>query len=185
MSSDNIEKPSKAFYELCYDQYKIELEEAEKLYQKISILLVLIPVAGSISVSLGRTDLVVKMFERVDIFLFHTSFLAAWFMLAIGTAFSLLCVIPRTYKRIGDMEGWRDWKNKYQKYIEDSNNKEDIEEALIRDICPKLADAQTKNAPINEKRRKYFQKAVLFASISLIPLALQAISYFLLKLQGI
>ena len=185
MTLEEIEKPSKEFYTLCYDQYKIELEEAEKLYQKISILLILIPIIGGISVSLGRTDIVVRLFERVDIFLYYLSFLAAWLALAGSTTFSILCVIPRTYKRIGDMEGWHDWKKKYQKYLHESGTNETIDDALIRDICPKLAEAQTQNAPINESRRIYFQKGVMFASICIVLIAFQAILYCLLKVQGV
>ena len=185
MTSDNVGKTSKEFYDLCYDQYKIELEEAEKLYQKVSILLILIPVVGGISVSMGRTDLVARTFERVDVFLYYFSFLLGWLALAAGITFSILCVIPRNYKRIGDMDGWQDWKNKYNKFLQDSGKDETIDDALMRDICPKLADAQTQNAPVNEKRRKYFQKGVMFASISIIPIAFQAFFYCLLKIQGV
>jgi len=184
MSTTDNDKPSKDFYELCYDQYKIELEEAEKLYQKISVLLILIPVIGGISVSLGRCDLILRISETV-VFLYYFSFFMAWCSLSVSTAYSILCVIPRTYKRINDMEGWQDWRKRYQKYIDESGKNETVDDALVREICPKLADAQTKNVPINEKRRKYFQKAVFGASLSIIPIAFQAIFFCLLKIQEI
>ena len=83
------------------------------------------------------------------------------------------------------MEGWKDWREKYEEYIKEANSNETVDEAMMREICPRLANAQTKNAPMNEKRRKYFQKSVLAASITTIPIAVQAIFYLLLKIQGI
>jgi uncharacterized membrane protein YcjF (UPF0283 family) len=180
------EQISKDFYELCYDQYKIELEEAEKLYQKVSILFLLIPVLASVSVTIGTIDLISDVFERVDIFLYYFSFLFTWSMLCISIGYSIFCVIPRKgYLRIGDMEQWQDWRDKYEKFLKESEGTGTADEALIRDICPKLAEAQTKNAPMNEKRRAYFRKAVFWACLSIIPIGVQALFYLLLKLQGI
>jgi uncharacterized membrane protein YcjF (UPF0283 family) len=181
MSSD--EKPSRSFYELCYDQYKIELEEADKLYQKVTIVFILLPVLVGATVKIGTTNLVGQLFIRIDIFLYYLYTLIAWILIGVSAAFAILCVVPRTYKRIGDMEGWQNWRKRYQKYIDDTKAEETVDAAMIRDICPKLADAQTKNAPTNERRRKYFQRSVLIASISTIFIAMEGIMYLILKLE--
>jgi len=176
---------SQSFYELCYDQYKIELDEAEKLYQKVAIVFIILPVLVGATVKIGRIDLFNRLFLRIDIFLYYVSCVTSWILIGISVTFALLCVIPRSYKRIGDMEEWQDWRKRYQKYIDESKAEEKVDDVMIKDICPKLADAQTNNAPINEKRRKYFQKSIFFAGISVLFVALQGIFYLILKLENI
>ncbi len=175
---------SRVFYEICYDQYKIELEEAEKLYQKVAIVFIVLPVLVGATVKMGRIDLLSQLFLRVDIFLYYLSCITSWILIGISAAFAIICVIPRNYKRIGDMEGWHDWRKRYRKYIDESKSKETVDGAMLRDICPKLADAQTRNASVNEKRRKCFQKSILIAGISIVCIALQGILYLILKLES-
>ena len=184
---DSEEKASRDFYELCYDQYKVELDEAEKLYQKVAIVFIILPILVGATVKIGRIDLLKPehFFTQIDIFLYYFWCATSWVLIGISVAFALLCVIPCSYKRIGDMEGWHDWRKRYQKYIEESEAKETVDNAMIRDICSKLADAQTRNAPINEKRRKYFRKSILLAGISTIFIALQGLFYLILKLEGV
>ncbi len=181
-----MEKVSKDFYDLCYDQYKSELEEAEKIYQKVSILLVLIPILAGVSAKFGRTDIIPSFFARVDIFLYYLSFIITWLLLGVSISFSIYCVMPRKkYRRIKDMENWQDWRVRYQKYIDESGNDEDVDHALIRDLTPRLAEAQTTNTKLNEKRRQAFQKAVFITSLSIFSIGFQALLYLALKLQNI
>ena len=181
---ESEEKASRDFYELFYDQYKVELDEAEKLYQKVAIVFIILPILVGATVRIGRIDLLSQLFLRIDIFLYYLSCTVAWILIGISATFAIICVIPRNYKRIGDMEGWHDWRKRYQKYIAESKSEETVDDAMIRDMCPKLADAQTRNAPINERRRKYFQKSILFAGISVMLVALQGIFYLILKLEN-
>jgi len=177
------EKTSRSFYELCYDPYKTELDEAEKLYQKVGVMLIILPVLSSLVVKLGRIDLLGQLFSRIDIFIYYLSFCISLLLIAVSVTFAIFCVFPRKYKRLGDLGDWQDWKEKYEAYIKKINANETIDEAMMRDICPRLADAQTKNAPINEKRRRYFQKSVLLASLTTVPIAIEAFFYLLLKIQ--
>lgn len=179
------EKTSRDFYELCYDQYKAELDEAEKLYQKVGIMLIVLPVLSSLVVKLGRVDLLGQLFTRIDVFIYYLASFISLLLIAISVAFAIFCVYPRKYKRLGDLGDWQDWKEKYEAYIRKINANETIDEAMMRDICPRLADAQTKNAPINEKRRQYFQKSVLLASLTTVPITIEAFFYLLLKIQGV
>ncbi len=176
---------SRDFYEFCYKEYNSELEEAEKLYQKVGIMLVVLPVLTSVVVKLGRYDLLGMLFARIDVFIYYCSCCAALLLIAIGIFWAVLCVYPRKYKRIGDLGGWKNWRDKYEEYIKKAKADDKIDEVMMKEICPRLAEAQTKNAPINEKRRKCFQKSVLIASYAIIPIAIQGIFYLLLKIQGL
>ncbi len=178
------EKTSREFYDLCYDQYKLELEEAEKLYQKVAIVFIVLPLLIGATVQIGRIDLLGRIL-RIDVFFYYISCLVAWILIGISATFAILCVIPRSYKRINDMEDWGDWRKRYQKYIEESQTKETVDEAMMRDISLKLADAQTNNAFINERRRRYFQKSIFIIGISTYFLALQGICYLIFRIEGI
>jgi len=176
---------SRDFYELCYDQYKTELDEADKLYQKVGVMLIVLPVLSSVVVKLGRVDLFGQLFTRVDVFIYYLASCLSLLLIAVSIVFTILCAYPRKYKRIGDLVGWQDWKERYEKYIKEIKANETVGEVMMKDICPRLADAQTKNAPINEKRRKYFQKSVLTASLATASIAIQALFYLFLKIQGV
>jgi len=173
------------FYHLCYDQYKIELEEAENLYPRTSIILIVIPILATITVKLGNIALIPQALMKVDIFLYYLSFLLAWGLITFSVLFAILCVCPRKYKTIAKLEGWHDWKTKYEKYLKQVNKNESIDGVLINDICPQLAEAQTLNSIINEKRRKYFKYSVFLASISAIPIGTLAFLFLFLKIQGV
>ena len=85
------------------------------------------------------------------------------------------------------MNQWQKWREDYEEYLgkKDNSDGETVDDAMLRDIIPKLAEAQANNAPINERRRQYFHWCVLMGSLSIIPVAIQAFFYLLLRLQGI
>ena len=84
------------------------------------------------------------------------------------------------------MHLWKKWRKDYNEYLKQSGNEEEkVDDALLREITEKLAEAQANNAPINEKRRQYFYRCVLMAALGIIPVSLQAFFYLLLKLQGV
>ena len=84
------------------------------------------------------------------------------------------------------MNLWQKWRKDYGKYLEESGDQsEKLDEALKCEVTEKLAEAQANNAPINERRRQYFYRCVLMASLAVIPVFLQAIFYLLLRLTGI
>jgi hypothetical protein len=182
---ESEEKASQIFYELCYDQYKLELEEADKLYQKVSIILIVLPILAGTILRIGRADLLDQLFMKKEILFYYFSFLASWLLIGAGAVFAICCVVPRNYQRIGDMIDWQDWRKRYQKYIDESKVNETLDDAMLRDICVKLANAQKTNVLINENRRQYFQKSVLMASLCMIPLISQAILYLILRIQGV
>ncbi len=141
------EKASQVFYELCYDQYKLELEEAEKLYQKAAIILIILPILVGTVISIGRTDLVEQFFVKKVVFLYYLSCFFSWTLILSGVIFAIYCVVPRNYQGISNLAAWQDWRKRYQEYIEKSKASETVDDAMIIDICTRLADALARNQP--------------------------------------
>lgn len=181
---------SRDFYELCYDQYKQEMSEAEGLYQKAGVILVVLPLVGTVMVTLGRLDILGLCFVRVDAFLFYLAFLVASLALAASTLFLFLCVYPRKYKTLASMDVWQQWRENYQKFLreKEENPGDDpavLDAAMFVNLCPRLAEAQPINAEINEKRRTQFKRSVLWAAIAFGAVGIEALFHLILKLQGV
>lgn len=196
MGSEQHSKGSKVFYELCYDQYKFALTETDQIYQRVSFVLILLSLLGGIIFKLGRIDIFGLMFLRIDVFLFYLSILIAIILLAASVCFAILFILPRRrkYINLASMNEWQKWRQDYENYLKERDKSEEtennsgvdsVDNAMLRVITLKLAEAQAKNAPINEKRRQYFHQCVLMGSLSIIPVSMQALFYLLLKLQGV
>ena len=188
MASDKTDNVSKDFYELCYKQYEFEMRETDQIYQRVSFVLVLLSLLGTLIFKLGRTDIFNRVFVRVDVFLYYFCILIAIVCLGISVGYAILFVLPRKkkYKTLASMQVWPKWRSDYGEYLKQSDSQnEKVDDALLREITEKLAEAQANNAPINEKRRQYFYRCVLMAALGIIPVSTQAFLYLLLKLQGI
>ncbi|MFO8013101.1 MAG: hypothetical protein R6X20_07330 [Phycisphaerae bacterium] len=178
------------FYDLCYDQYKAEMAEAEGLYHRAGVLLAALPVLGAVAYGLGRVDLLARLLERVDIFLFHCAMATAFAALGVGVYYLIRCVYPRSdYQTLASMEKWQNWRVEFREWLakkgeaDDQDTKTGAE--MLRALIPLVAVAQEKNATLNEKRRKQFQKSVRAAAVAIVAIGIQGLFRLILHLQGI
>jgi hypothetical protein len=188
MGSEKRDNVSKDFYELCYKQYEFEMKETDQIYQRVSFTLVFLSLLGTLIFKLGRIDIFNHIFTRVDVFFYYFFIIIAILCLGGSVAYGILFILPRKekYKTLASMKLWQKWRTDYDEYLKQSDSQnEKVDDALLREITEKLAEAQANNAPINEKRRQYFYRCVLMAALGIIPVSIQAFFYLLLKLQGI
>lgn len=187
-NTDNDLEVSKDFYEFCYRQYEFEMKETDQLYQRVSFVLVFLSLLGSIIFRLGRIDIIDQTFIRVDIFLYYLSIAVAMLVFYSSIIYGIRYALPRKsqYKTVASMNLWTKWRKEYSDYLSNSGEiGKSPDQAFLREISDKLAEAQSNNAPINEKRRQYFHCCVYLAAIGIIPVSLQAFFYLILKLQGV
>ena len=167
------------------------MKEAEGIYQRAGVMLVVLPLLGTATVTLGRIDILKLCFTRIDIFLYYFAFLVAIFSIGGSVVFLFLCVYPRKYEALATMNIWQKWREDYQKYLRDSKKAtqpcdvDALDTATINNLCARLVEAQLVNAKINERRQKAFQKSVLIASVALAAIGFQALLYLILKIQGV
>jgi TM2 domain-containing membrane protein YozV len=187
MESEKTDNISKEFYELCYRQYEFEMKETDQIYQRVSFVLVLLSLLGTIIFKLGRIDILSQISTTI-VFLYYFSILIAFLCFAASIVYAILFILPRKgkYKNLATMKVWQKWRYEYNKYFDQSGGQDKKpNDALLHEITDKLAEAQANNAPINEKRRQYFYHCVLMVAIGIVPVATQAIFYLLLKIKGI
>ena len=179
----------KAFYELCYDQYCREMDEAGSMSQKGSIMLLVIPALTTAMVAIGRIDLLCVALERVDIFLYHAACSAGAVSLAISLVYLFKCIIPHKYDSLHNMAAWSDWRTDYKKFMSEehqpSEGEEQMDQVTLERLCERLNEAQPANAKINEGRRQALRKSVLWSAIASAAIALEGIMFLLLRIQGI
>lgn len=188
MAPEKYDVVSKEFYELCYRQYEFELKETDQIYQRVSFVLVFLSLLGTLIYKLGRIDIFNQIFVSVDVFLYYLFIAIAFLCLGSSVIFGILFILPRKgkYKTIASMDLWQKWRDEYNEYLKQSDDQEEKQDdALLREITDKLAEAQANNAPINEKRRHYFYRCVLMAALGIIPVFIQAFFFLILKLRGI
>lgn len=181
-------KTTKEFFELCYRQYEFEMKETNQIYQKVSIVLVFLSILGTLIYNLGRIDIFTQLFSRVDVFLYYLFIMISLLLLGVSVFFAVLFILPRKkkYMTITSMKLWQKWRNDYALYQKQTGSEsEEMGIAFFQEITDKLVEAQANNAPLNEERRQHFYRCVLIASIAVIPVSLQALFYFLIKLQGV
>jgi len=180
---------SRDFYELCYDQYKLEMADADALYQKTGVMLVVVSLLGTVIAKISRIDVFDLIFLRVDVFIFYFSTLSGLVLLGSSIYFLFRLAYPGKYQTLDSMGAWQEWRIQYEEYLKKSkdtgNSPTDLDDAMFVNLCPRLAEAQPINAKLNEKRRKKFQYSVKMAALSLIAIAIQALFALLLALQGI
>jgi len=187
MNSEKTDNVSKDFYELCYKQYEFEMNETDQIYQRVSFVLVLLSLLGTVIFKLGRID-ILNQISTTIVFLYYLSIFLAFICFAASIIYAILFILPRKgkYKNLATMKVWQKWRDDYNKYFNESGGEDKKpNDALLHEITDKLAEAQANNAPINEKRRQYFYRCVLMVAIGIVPVAMQAIFYLLLKIKGI
>jgi hypothetical protein len=87
------------------------------------------------------------------------------------------------------MKKWQAWREDYRKVLTPDNQSPNASERatavpMLSSIIPLLADAQQKNAELNEGRRKQFQKSIRAAAVAMVAVAGQAFFRLTLHLQG-
>jgi hypothetical protein len=162
------------------------MSDADNLYQKAGILLVVIPLLGTITVKMSRIDILSLCFLRVNVFLFYLAFLITSVALTISVIFLLFCIHPRQYKNLGSIDVWHKWRDDYKKYLDDKGESikdtDSIGDAMYENITLRLIEAQPINAEINEKRRKAFKRSIQSTTVALISIGLQTFFSIILKI---
>jgi hypothetical protein len=167
------------------------MSEAGRLYQRASLMLLVFPLLGTILVTVGRLDILSVCFVRVDAFMFYLFFAVGMCALVTGLVFLFLCVYPRQYKTLANMDVWKNWRDDYRKYLEEKDEPAEAERAcaldaaMLANLCPRLAEAQPINAEINERRRKAFKRSIQMGAVALGAVGVQALFAVILRIQGV
>lgn len=178
------------FYEVCYDQYNHEQNQADLIYQRAGILIAALPVFGAIAYQLGRPDLL-RCFlasPRVDVLLYLLATTVAFLFLALSVTFLMWSIFPRPYRSLPPMKEWADWREKSRKHFSETGeelDEEKIGQYMMGELRKKIVDAQNDYCQKNEKRRKHFRRAIFWTSLTIAAIGIEAFMHLVLYLQGV
>ena len=184
---------NKDFFVFSYDQYKLEHAEADKFYAKTGILISALAILGS---------LVYRLSEPTTLLRWGLDLPTIRNVVMILTVGALLKTLWHTFKMarprkeyedLAPVKVWYEWRKKRGEFIEREPSagtdtvelEEKTNTAFISEIIPKLAEAQEKNANMNEQRRVHFRKAIDCLSWSVLILLIQAGLHLAVYLQDL
>lgn len=158
-------------YHFYYDRYKIELAESDRLYARCHILLIMISTLCLASVKLGQIALLDKIFSEIDVFLYWMFLITSFVCFGISAVYAFLCLRPTDkFRGLSSLVVFKD----YREWL--SNESKNMEL-----LYSNLAESQTVNSLLNEKRRRYFKKAFLAVAVGVIPLLITSLFYVFLS----
>ena len=180
----------KDFYQLCYEQYRAEMTEAHFIYQRAAVLLTSLPILSAAAYALGRTDLLARMFERVDLLLYHVALGLAFLFIATSTYYLVRSVSPRKdYRTLASMKKWKKWRTELKDCLAKEHQGQECETLVsketLRSLIGLLSEAQTKNEQLNEVRRKQFGCSIKIAGWAIAAVGVEAFFRLILHIQGI
>ena len=176
----------KQFMDFCYDQYKIELENAERFYPRVTVHVAVLTLLGGICVRLLPLGPLLSMCGNTVALLQTALAFLTFLLLAVSFVFVLVAALPRRYEHVAPAAKWQEWHETYDKLLSKDNRSDDnrpiLAQGFIDSLIPGLTEAQHKNVAINEHRRRYYRKAVfavMFATVSISLLALLRLCVYL------
>ncbi|MBW7863943.1 MAG: hypothetical protein H3C30_05950 [Candidatus Hydrogenedentes bacterium] len=156
-----------------YDQYKIELADADGISKRASLVLGAAVLVGTASAQLTNPGLLLKWHESLWHMLMAFFSVSDVLFLVVSVAFLFLVAYPRTYERIAPTVKWLDWLRQIEQHLvgagtdgmdecHEKGPEDDKEIALLT----ALSNAQSKNYRLNEIRRNHYQRALLLLVFS-------------------
>lgn len=179
------------FYEFCWEQFRQDLRDTDTIFQRVSVMQIVLPVIVAGSYAIGRPDLVTRCFERVDVFLYCLATAVVFVAVAYGIFQLFRCVHPGDrYRNVATVDFWDKWQRDMAKYLETQEQTAEetekaFQKAFFEDVCPKLAEAQPHNARLNDQRRKAFYRSVSASVIAVMALAVQGLIWLAMEIQGV
>ncbi|HPG69032.1 MAG TPA: hypothetical protein PLO37_19465 [Candidatus Hydrogenedentes bacterium] len=184
---------SKDFFEFSYQQYKLELSEADKFYSKAGILVSALAILGGLAYRLSEPATLLTW--RLDLSTCRNLVEILSVCALLKTLWHTCQMVrPRKgYEALAPVRVWHDWLKKRAERVEkmppckidEVKSEEDAIIAFMSEIIPRLAEAQEKNAQLNEQRRESFRKAVDWLFRFAFFLLIQAVFHLAIYLWGL
>lgn len=177
----------KELFDFIHTEYRSAHETSNVIYARASFLLTAQVVLATAAIALGRHDLAGRVFERVDVFLFHGFIVAAFVFLAIGVFRMVQSVNPRKYEKLKDFAAWREWIRAIEAQPDDENpgKKQNKAEKQREGFLLRLIEATDKANEYNEQRLGQLARSIRATALALAMLAGEALFALVLAMQGV
>jgi len=174
----------KEFLDLCYDQYKYELEHCEAIYQRAGFVLTAQSVVAGATIYLGTAEAFEKLFTRIDVFFFYAAAALSLLLIVISVTFLFMAVCTRQYQALAPMAKWQN-RRKELCGTETSQDSTLQQSQFIQDITERVCEADAQSKTNNEKRMTMFRISLVAVGVSMVLMCIEAVFRFILQVEGI
>ena len=165
----------KSFFDLCYDQYKVENDETASIYSVAAFALTGLTVVGAAIAALARSDWLNHSLKRLDVSLFYSALVAAALLLVVAVIRLAMCATPRHgYKALRSITNLRE-------DFKDADVSKHPDYARLTGL---LCQCHAANRELNEHRRSHLQATIRVGSWSLAMLFAAAFFHAIVTLVG-
>lgn len=173
----------KELFDFVHTEYRAAFETNNVLYGRCGFVLSAQVLIAGATVAIGRHDLMPRLFERPDTFLYYLAIGGVFICLAIGLYHVSRCVIPKTYPKVVNMSEWIEWWSMTHASSDDtdSHGVSKSRDGLLR----RVTDATDKANEYNAKRFAHLKHAIRSTVWAGWLLGVQGFFALVLKVQGV
>lgn len=171
------------FFDLCYDQYKYELEEINAIYQRVGVILPAQVGLGAAVIALASDDSVHKVLTGIPAICYYGGGICALVTVVLSLGLVVASVWPRKCANLATMNEWKSWRDSVSETpLTGEQDGYQNRTAELRALMDATCEAQKKNAAINENRRRLFKCSVVAGAVAGILLLVQGAIWVTTKL---
>lgn len=170
---------SDGLYSLCYERLSEQNRRRDHFLTRGGLLLTAIVILAGAGMSVGRLDLLGKMFIRVDVFLFHAFEALVWIGIVGALALMISMLWPVWYAVLPSMTGFLEWRDDYAKQLRGASFAPDdalsvANERMLLELSRRVCETTDVNFEVNEAKQQAFNRCVyvLTATTAMLGLAL-------------
>ena len=172
------------FFDICYDQYKSELEHCEAIYQRAGFVLTAESIVAGAVIALGSAEPFGKCFTTIEVCSYYLFASLSLLLVMVSVICLFFAVCPRKYSALAPL---REWQRRRKELLSsqgpagtNSGKSQFVEEITTR-VCE--SDATSKHT--NEKRRQTFKISLLTVGLAMLFMCLEAVCRFVLQVEGL
>jgi len=173
----------KEFFDICYDQYKSELEQCEAIYQRAGFVLTAESIVGGAAIVLGSAEPFGMFFKRIDVTAYYLLAAASLLLVMISVTCLFFSVHPRKYPALAALEEWQK-RRKQLLSAQSATGTASGESQFVEEITTRVCESDVSSKVTNEKRRRMFKFSLLTVGLATLFMCLEAVFRFVLQVEG-
>ncbi len=181
---------SDGLYKLCHERLTEQNRTRDQFQARGGLLLTAIVILAGGGISVGRLDLLARMFIRVDVFLFHAFEALVCLGIVLALVFMIRMLWPVWYEVLPSMTGFIQWRDDYAKQLRDAGYAADdalsvADQRMLLELSRCASQATDVNFEVNQSKQRAFNRCLYILSATTAALGLAALLSRILIGQGI
>jgi hypothetical protein len=176
-------------YALCYERLSEQNQRRDHFTTRAGLFMTAIVILAGAAMSVGRLDLLNRLFLRVDLFLFHAFSALVWVGIVIALWFTIRMLWPISYEVLPSMAAFLQWRDEYEKDLCEAgySNEEPSQIAtdrMLLELCRCACRAADVNFAANKSKQRASSRCVYTLTATAALLGVMLLLSRILLIQG-